>query len=379
MQPTVQPGCQPSYQPQCCPSAHPNGNPTSHTSHHPLKQPSDQPASKPSGLPTSKEPANYESISPSRWPSACSASCPSVANQETHIPSATQIPSTLRPTTTFATRISVHYTAVNITEFKIILPFLFTKSVIDDGLRDIILSAPVSGSNFLQLGGSALPGEMTVSHLLVQKPAVSYDLSGRSVSNAGDVNGDGYDDLIIGVPYAATCCVLFGTKRGFVNMTEGFTVFGAQSSDLTGWSVRGAGDVNNDTFADMIIGAPYATNAVGVVSGAAYVLFGRSKSADVILSAQNHSVGVVIYGGSGQDSLGLSVSGAGFDDVIIGALLANSLYSGAAFVIYGGSALNSSVAVEQMTTTQGFTLRGPNYSWFGYSVSGAGKLLIELS
>jgi hypothetical protein len=57
----------------------------------------------------------------------------------------------------------------------------------------------------------------------------------------GDVNGDGYDDLIIGVPYAARCYVLFGTNQGFVNMTQGFTILGAGSSDMTGWSVSGAG------------------------------------------------------------------------------------------------------------------------------------------
>jgi hypothetical protein len=61
------------------------------------------------------------------------------------------------------------------------------------------------------------------------------------VSNAGDVNGDGYDDLIIGVPYAARCYVLFGTVQGFANMTTGFTILGV-SGDLTGWSASKAGD-----------------------------------------------------------------------------------------------------------------------------------------
>jgi len=62
---------------------------------------------------------------------------------------------------------------------------------------------------------------------LLGAPALAYDHSGRSVSVLSDVNGDGYDDLIIGVPYAARVYVLFGTHFGLVNMTEGFTIYGA--------------------------------------------------------------------------------------------------------------------------------------------------------
>ncbi len=68
--------------------------------------------------------------------------------------------------------------------------------------------------------------------------------------------------------------MLFGTKHGFANMTEGFTIFGADSSDLTGWSVSGAGDVNNDTFADIIIGAPNGGNVTG--AGAVHVIYGSA-------------------------------------------------------------------------------------------------------
>ncbi len=47
--------------------------------------------------------------------------------------------------------------------------------------------------------------------------------------------------MIIGAPYASICYVLFGTENGFVNMTSGFTILGAGLSDMTGWSVSGAG------------------------------------------------------------------------------------------------------------------------------------------
>jgi hypothetical protein len=71
--------------------------------------------------------------------------------------------------------------------------------------------------------------------------SISFVFSEQSVSNAGDVNGDGYDDLIIGVPGASLCYVLIGTSGGWVNMTQGFTVFGGGGGNA-GWSVSGAGE-----------------------------------------------------------------------------------------------------------------------------------------
>ena len=96
------------------------------------------------------------------------------------------------------------------------------------------------------------------------------DRSGWSVSSAGDVNGDGYDDLIIGAPYAdangsmsGSSYVVFGRGSAFaatVNLstldgTNGFRLDGVAASDLSGYSVSSAGDVNGDGYDDLIIGA----------------------------------------------------------------------------------------------------------------------------
>ncbi len=92
-------------------------------------------------------------------------------------------------------------------------------------------------------------------------------------------------------------------------MTEGFTILGVQSSDLTGWSVSGAGDVNNDTFADVIIGAPHAGSTL---SGTVYVIYGNAESQDLIdLNTLSVVDGYSIYAAESSDCLGLSVSGAG--------------------------------------------------------------------
>jgi hypothetical protein len=193
--------------------------------------------------------------------------------------------------------------------FKIVLPFMFTSQVSGDGLNSVQVGLPQSGVSYVMYGvrTPALPGKVFSRDLIGISPAVSYDFSGRSVSNAGDVNVDGYDDLIIGVPYAARCYVMFGTKLGFVNMTEGFTIFGSDG-DLTGWSVSGAGDVNNDTFADVIICVPAGGSSL---TGAAYVIYGGESGRSVDLSDLSVTQGFAIFGVTGQDYFGVSVSGAG--------------------------------------------------------------------
>ena len=97
-----------------------------------------------------------------------------------------------------------------------------------------------------------------------------YDFSGGSVSNAGDVNGDGFDDVIVGAfgadpngENSGSSYVVFGKDSSFndpidlssLDGNNGFRLDGVAAGDQLGISVSSAGDVNGDGFDDVIIGA----------------------------------------------------------------------------------------------------------------------------
>ena len=114
----------------------------------------------------------------------------------------------------------------------------------------------------------------------------NYDHSGYSVSAAGDINGDGYADVVIGAygypsgSYKGRSYVVFGGpgvgKTGILllsslNGSNGFKLDGENNGDWSGYSVSTAGDINGDGVDDLLIGALVSS---GSAKGRSYVVFG---------------------------------------------------------------------------------------------------------
>ncbi|MDR9417225.1 MAG: FG-GAP repeat protein, partial [Gracilimonas sp.] len=183
---------------------------------------------------------------------------------------------------------------------------------------------------------SELEGDL---HGFVLNGEASFDYSGQAVGS-GDINGDGFEDIIIGAYEAdpngsssGKTYVIFGKSSGFsssvelsgLNGTSGFSLNGEASSDQSGFAVS-SGDINGDGYDDVILGA-IGADPNGSNSGKTYIYFGKSIgfSSSVELSGLNGTSGFSLNGEASFDYSGQAVgsgdiNGDGYDDVILGAI-----------------------------------------------------------
>lgn len=212
------------------------------------------------------------------------------------------------------------------------------------------------------------------------------DLSGYSVSDAGDVNNDGYDDFLIGAYQnteggndAGKTYLILGSDQwtGDITLDNANASFiGEQPYDYSGHSVSGVGDVNNDNYDDFVIGA-YGNDDIDNAAGKSYLILGRPTSnwaKDVSLSNANAS----FVGEVALDNSGFSVSGAGdvnddgYDDFLIGAYQSQT-QAGQTYLLMGRPTSWWSTGTSLANANASFIgeLSG---DYAGYSVSDAGDV-----
>ena len=277
---------------------------------------------------------------------------------------------------------------------------------------DINLTAVAAGT-----GGFVLNGEAAAA-----SPSPFGDNSGYSVSSAGDVDGDGIVDILIGAPNAADTkgktYVVFGKvtrdmdgnviAMSSINLstvaagTGGFVINGTTSStadftdpgDASGWSVTGVGDLNGDGLADLVIGAPFVNRPqslleageTGSDAGASYVVFGKKTNTAIDLTAIAAGTGgFVVYGRKAGDQSGFNVSAAGdvngdnLADFIVSSPLEdrnvlNNDHQGVSYVVFGKKTTSLiDLKTVLMGSGGGFAINGQNlHDRAGYKTTTVG-------
>ncbi|MFC1705992.1 FG-GAP-like repeat-containing protein [Planctomycetota bacterium] len=252
-----------------------------------------------------------------------------------------------------------------------------------DGYADVIVGAYAAAANlgqaYIFYGSASLAGTVSASSANVTLTGIGSKF-GKAVAGAGDMNGDGYADTIVGADRAAgvsgaesgEAYIFFGSNAPAAAISAGsadVTLKGSARYAYFGGSVATAGDVNGDGYADVIVGKNESESV-----GWAYVFFGKATLPATIVT---DSADMKLTGAGSQGYFGWSVGGTGdingdgYAEVIVGAVGAND-EKGAAYVFFGSASPSADpISGSNANITLNGYLRG---DWLGSSVAGAGDL-----
>ncbi|MFT5681145.1 MAG: hypothetical protein ACI8RZ_002051 [Myxococcota bacterium] len=221
-----------------------------------------------------------------------------------------------------------------------------------DGLADLLLGASrsdeggyISGSAHVFFGDTLNPGMSITEDDATVEGESTLDLMGTAVSGSGDINGDGYADIVAGAPdddngnvNGGGLMLVYGSSNLSGNLTEDARLLGGFYTEGAGTSVEILPDTNGNSRDELLIGAPGNTVS-GEDAGATYLVYGGGLTGTFTLAER----GEIVVGAAAGDRAGTSVSGAGDfdgdgrDDLLIGAPGASGTWSGsgAAWLISG--------------------------------------------
>ncbi|HLP32363.1 MAG TPA: FG-GAP-like repeat-containing protein, partial [Bacteroidia bacterium] len=237
-----------------------------------------------------------------------------------------------------------------------------------DGYSDVVVGAYLydnfqsnEGAFFVYHGSAS--GIITSASTVVESNQTNAEM-GNSVSCAGDVNGDGYSDVIVGAyqydngqSKEGAFFVYHGSAIGIIT-TAAAVVESNQTNAFMGYSVSSAGDVNGDGYSDVIVGVFNYTNGQSQ-EGAFFVYHGNANGISTTASAMSESNQATTFMGYSVSSAG-DVNGDGYSDVIVGAYYYTNGQNqeGAAFVYHGSSSGIITTAATVLESNQSFARMG---------------------
>jgi hypothetical protein len=413
-QPTGQPSSKPTLKPTCCPTSQPSKTPSSQPSllpssaptSFPSSNPSLQPINEPTSIPTD-QPSCRPTTSPSHQPTSSPSSQP--VSPPTSRPSSqpTMIP-TAQP---FAYPTSAPVATIYQTNGILFWLGATRTTSISNNITQNSNSDGTQGTSYILFGRnlnhqSRFPSTIslgsTASEEFVSEinnndgvgdggggGGIRHDITIRSTTIIGDINGDGFDDLLVGYPLASKCSVYLG--NGVDDFTtiiattgESFAIVGDpyDGGGFLGWSSIRIGDLNGDEFDEIIISAIFGNTV--------YVLYGRREfnQNPVKVNEVTAQTGFKIVGHSEEINFGVSLTlihdfrkGSRADLAVTAQKSLggqNIIYVLFGVTIFSKNTINkiTELKIEQVMNNSSacFKIVAPSFSYAGFSLAGIGDI-----
>ncbi|MDP2309600.1 MAG: MopE-related protein [Pseudomonadota bacterium] len=223
-----------------------------------------------------------------------------------------------------------------------------------DGIPDVVVGVYRDNDGGYEAGAAFIFSGATMGRVQISSTTAWAQLrgeaasceAGQHVAAAGDVDGDGRGDLLVGAAarsgYTGRTYLVTSVSAGSASLATATAIFNGESaSDYSAMAISAAGDVDGDGYGDVLIGA-YGDDDAATGAGAAYLVFGPASGTSTLATADAKLTGVARDDAAGSAVSGGDIDGDGYSDVIVAAE-AGGTY-GAAYLFLGPTIVSASLS-----------------------------------